>query len=343
MSALEFPFTAPAMDGELKEVAPGIKWLRMPLPYALDHINLYLVRADGGWMIVDTGLDTETTKTLWGKILARLPAHEPIVGVLCTHSHNDHAGVAGWLTEKLRVPLHMSQGEYFSLRAFAGADAFDSWEYQDFYHQLGFTAEHTETMVAALRKMRLASPVPQSYRRLRHGDTLEQTAGEWRIITGEGHSPEHVSLFSEKLGILICGDQLLPRISANVSIHAAEPESNPLRGWLESLERIGGLPAETLVLPAHDLPYRGLKLRAHELDQHHRKHLHKLRESCARQPGSAFELMQIMFPRRKGRLDDFLAVSECLAHLSWLCAEGQINRVLRDDGVAHYSVEPAAA
>lgn len=340
MQALEYPFSAPPAGGELKDVAPGIKWLRMPLPYALDHINLYLVRDGAGWMIVDSGLDTAATQENWERILAQLPADQPITGLLCTHYHNDHAGAAGWLTGKLNVPLHMSMGEYFSLRAFASADVLDSWEYRQFYQRLGFSEEQIRTMIGALRKMRFSGVAPQSYRRLRDDQTLRLADSDWRVITGAGHSPEHASLFSETLGVLICGDQLLPRISANVSVNAVEPEADPLHPWLESLDRIGRLPADTLVLPSHDLPYRGLQVRARELRAHHEQHLQNLHEFCAAQPGSAYQLMQLMFPRRKSLLDDFLAVSECLAHLSYLYREGRVTRELRGD-VFYYSASGA--
>lgn len=338
MRLLEFPFSAPLPDGELKDVAPGIKWLRMPMPFRLDHINIYLVRSEGGWLIVDTGLNTDTTHLLWGGILAALPADEPVTGVLCTHSHTDHAGALGWLVEKLRVPVYMSLGDYFSLRAMATGRGHDSWQHVEFYRQLGLPDDHIDTLTRSMGSMALYATVPSSYRRLRNGDTLAIGATSWRIIVGEGHAPEHVSLYCEQLKVLICGDQLLPRISANVGVTAIEPDANPLLLWLESLERIGQLPADTLVLPSHDLPYRGLDKRALELREHHYEQLDKLLLLCARQPGSAYELMQAMFPRRHGPLDDFLAVSECMAHLAYLFEENKIARMLREDGTYEFRV-----
>jgi glyoxylase-like metal-dependent hydrolase (beta-lactamase superfamily II) len=190
--------------------------------------------------------------------------------------------------------------------------------------------------------MRLSSRTPQSYRRLRAGGSLTATEVEWRIMVSEGHSPEHVSLFSEQLGILICGDQLLPRISANVGVQPAEPEADPLRGWMDALERIGDLPADTLVLPAHGLPYRGLRIRARELLAHHRQQLNTLHDLCAQHPGSVFELMQSLFPRRRSPIDDFLAAGECLAHLSRLRAQGSVRRESRQDGVMYFAANADA-
>lgn len=336
MRPLEFPFTAPTPDGELKDVAPGIKWLRMPMPYRLDHINLYLVRDDAGWTIIDTGLDTDETRAIWDKVLAALPADEPITKVLCTHSHNDHAGCAGWLTEKLRVPLYMSMGDYFSLRSLSAGFDPGAWQLLQFYRQLGFAPEQIDSMLASLSKMRFSSAAPQAYVRLREGATIRLGANEWRIVVSEGHAPEHVSLFCAELGVLICGDQLLPRISANVSVNAVEPEANPLQLWLESLERVGRLPADALVLPSHELPYYGLDTRAVQLREHHEQQLNELVGFCREQPGSTYELMQRMFPRRKGLIDDFLAVSECFAHLSYLLHEGRVERRVLNDGSYHF-------
>lgn len=338
MRLLEFPFSAPLPDGELKDVAPGIKWLRMPMPFRLDHINIYLVRSEGGWLIVDTGLNTDETRALWDAILAALPADEPVTGVLCTHSHTDHAGSLGWLVENLRVPVYMSLGDYFSLRAAAAERGHDSWQHVEFYRQLGLPDGHVDALTKAMGSMQLYSAVPLSYRRLRHDATLAIGADSWRIIVGEGHAPEHVSLYCEQLKVLICGDQLLPRISANVGVTATEPDANPLQLWLESLERVGKLPTDTLVLPSHDLPYRGLDKRAVELREHHEKQLDNLLRLCVQQPGTAFELMQAMFPRRHGPLDDFLAVSECQAHLVYLLHENKIVRTLQADGAYRFDV-----
>lgn len=329
---LRFPFAMPGANGVPVDVAPGIRWIRMPMPFRLDHINVYLVRADGGWLIVDTGLNNKATQALWRNVFAQLPPDEPIVGVLCTHSHTDHAGLLGWLVDSLRVPAYMSLGDYFALRVHAAERAHDSWQHDEFYRRLGMPGGHMETLRQSMGDLQLYSAVPTSYRRLRDGDTLTLGANAWRIIVGEGHAPEHVSLYCDELRVLICGDQLLPRISANVGVVATEPDANPLRLWLESLRRIGALPADTLVLPSHDLPYYGIDQRAVQLCEHHEKQLANLLRLCVEKPGTAFELMQRMFPRRHGPLDDFLAVGECMAHLTYLLEDNRIARTERDDG-----------
>lgn len=335
---LDFPLPEPPAGGSMLDVAPGIRWMRMPMPFRLDHINVYLVRAGHGWLIVDTGLNNKATQALWHKIFAQLPPDQPVVGVLCTHSHTDHAGLLGWLVDTLRVPAYMSLGDYFALRVNAAERMPDSWQHDDFHRRLGMPAGHMATLRQSMGDLKLYSDVPASYRRLRDGETLQLGEHAWRIIVGEGHSPEHVSLYCEELRVLICGDQLLPRISANVGVVATEPDANPLRLWLESLQRIGELPADTLVLPSHDLPYRGLDRRAAQLREHHAKQLRNVLRLCGEKPGNAFELMQRMFPRRHGPIDDFLAVSECMAHLAYLLEEKQIERVEREDGTYEFRV-----
>jgi glyoxylase-like metal-dependent hydrolase (beta-lactamase superfamily II) len=343
MKLFEFPYSAPAPDGELKDVAPGVKWLRMPMPFRLDHINIYLVRDKGGWLIVDTGLNTDATHAIWERVFAALPEDEPITGVLCTHSHTDHAGALGWLVDKLRVPVYMSLGDYYSLRVSAADRMQDSWQHAEYYRRLGMPADHMANLRKSMGSMQWYAPVPAAYRRLRHDEEVVFGENTWRIIVGEGHAPEHVSLYCANLKVLICGDQLLPRISANVGVNATEPDANPLRLWLESLERVGRLPADTLVLPSHDLPYYGLVERARELRAHHAKQLENALQLCAAQPGNAYELMQAMFPRRHGPLDDFLAVGECMAHLAYLLDENKILRTLRDDGSYEFSTASPVA
>jgi glyoxylase-like metal-dependent hydrolase (beta-lactamase superfamily II) len=338
MQSLEYPFAAPKPDGELRDVAPGIKWLRMPMPFRLDHINIYLVRDGQGWLIVDTGLNTDETHAIWDGILAALPADEPITGVLCTHSHTDHAGALGWLVEKLRVPVYMSLGDYYSLRVSALDRTYDAWQHVEYYRRLGMPEGHMETLRQSMGSMQWYAAVPAAYRRLRHDAQLVFGDTTWRVVVGEGHAPEHASLYCEQLKVLICGDQLLPRISANVGVTATEPDANPLHLWLESLERIGQLPDDTLVLPSHDLPYYGLVSRAEQLRAHHAEQLENLLRLCAQQPGNVYELMQSMFPRRHGPLDDFLAVGECMAHLAYLLDENKVVRTLREDGTYEYCV-----
>ncbi len=339
MSSLTFPFPdAPKTDGELIDVAPGIKWLRMPLPLALNHINLYLIRDNDGWIIVDTGVGTDTTRELWKKIVDEKLAGERITGVICTHYHYDHAGLAGWLTEWLRVPLYMSYGEYYTLcvRAAETGDELP-WEYQEFFRHAGFPAEYlAEVMVYVRKSAMLMTRPPASFRRLRHGESMRIGDREWHLHVGEGHSPEHMLLHCPQDNLLVAGDQLLPRITSNVGIMPSEPEADQLAYWFTTLDNLARLPAETFVLPAHELPYYGLATRVEQLHAHHDQHFATIRKLCAKQALTAFETAVALYPTRKTRLDDLMAMGECLAHLTHLRNRGEIERMLGTDGIYRF-------
>lgn len=350
MTSLTYPFqSAPTPGTEVIDVAPGVKWLRMPLPLALDHINLYLVEDDDGWIIIDTGIANDATRTLWQQLLAGPLAGLSISGVLCTHHHFDHAGLAGWLVERLRVPFYMSYGEYYTLRVLASqtqrAEALP-WAHQQFFHRAGIP----ETSFAAIHVMlceagQLVSTPPAAFRRLRHGETLTLAGRRWQLHLGEGHVTEHMLLHCAENGVLLAGDQLLPRITSNVSVLPTEPEADLLNGWFDTLERLGQLPADTLVLPAHELPYRGLQTRARQLRAHHEQQFATLLELCQGAPLTAHEAAQQLFARRAltRPMEEMMAVGECLAHLTWLARRGQMSVQPDAQGQLRYQTRSAPA
>lgn len=341
MTTLSFPFQAPASNGELIDVVPGqIKWLRMPLPLALNHINLYLVKDGAGWRLVDTGINTRQTREIWERVLPTLDG--PITGVVCTHHHGDHCGLAGWFTEKLRIPLYMSRAEYFAMRLYDGGFSADAWEFREFFTRAGMSEVELQALIDTLNSFNQTfpdAPPPRAYQRLRDGGTLTIGDHLWEVWGGEGHSPEHASLYCPELGVLLSGDQLLARISPNVGVLPFEPEANPLEDWLASLAHIGRLPEETLVLPAHELPFRGLRTRAEDLRRHHHGVLDKMQVLCAEQPDTACGLAVRYFGSRSGSMDSILAISETLAHLAYLCGQGRLQRELQQDGSYQYRVK----
>lgn len=343
---LEYPVAAPATDGSVVEVAPGILWARMPMPMALDHINVYLLRGSEGWTLIDTGLNTDATRARWEHIAATHLQGLPIVRLVCTHMHYDHAGLARWLCERFGIPLFMTHGEYFMMRALAEPLPDPLPQAQaGFYHRSGMPAERVERMFKAMRKDPFLPPQPQAFQRLREGDELQLGDRTWRVVIGEGHSPEHACLYCERDEILIAGDQLLPRISSNVLVTAIEPEANPLQLWFDSLERLAQLAPGTLVLPSHERVFRGLHARTKELRAHHEHQCALLRAHLSEHGScSAFEAMLRLFPRLNGPVDDMLALGETIAHLSWLRFDGVLRRVLEEDGVYRFALgSPAYA
>ena len=344
-AVLDYPFSAPACDGSVVEVAPGILWARMPMPMALDHINVYLLRGDDGWTLIDTGLNTQAARDCWEHIAATHLQGLPIARLVCTHMHYDHAGLAHWLCERFGIPLYMTHGEYFMMRTLAEPVPHPLPSAQEvFYARSGMPPERTERMWKAMRADPFMPPQPQSFHRLRGGDDITLGSRTWRVVIGEGHSPEHACLYCEQDEILIAGDQLLPRISSNVLVTSIEPEANPLQLWLESLTRLERLAPGTLVLPSHERVFRGLHARTQELREHHGQQFDQLREHLAEHGScSAFDAMLSLFPRLRSPVDDMLALGETIAHLSWLRYSGVLRRVLDEDGIYRFALTDPAS
>ncbi|MBS0509505.1 MAG: MBL fold metallo-hydrolase [Proteobacteria bacterium] len=306
----------------------------MPMPMALDHINVYLLRDGDGWTVVDTGLNTATSRERWEHIAANHLQGLPIRRLVCTHGHYDHAGLAAWIMERFDATLCMSYGEYFMIRGFAGPPSNPLPPTQQaFYLRAGMQDAQIAQMFDALRGDPFMPPVPPAYQRLRDGDVLRIGARDWQVVVGEGHSPEHACLYNASDRILIAGDQLLPRITSNVLVTPIEPEANPLQLWLASLDRLARLADGTLVLPSHQNVFRGLHARVAELHAHHQQQFDLLCAVLTRLgPATALELMQVQFPKRRHAMDELMAMGETIAHLSWLRHAGRIRRVLDEDG-----------
>lgn len=344
-AALDYPLAPPASDGSVVEIAPGVVWARMPMPMALDHINVYLLRDDDGWFLVDTGLNTPKTRELWERIAREHLQGLPVKAVLCTHFHYDHAGLAHWLCERFGVPLYMTYGEYYMLRVMFNPlpDPLPAQQ-RAFFDRAGMPAPRLEAMLDALRGDRFLPPHPMAFRRLRGGQVLRIGGRDWRIVIGDGHSPEHACLYCEDDRLLLAGDQLLPGISSNVQVTSVEPEENPLQGWLDSLGRLEQLAPDTLVLPSHQSVFRGLRLRVQELRDHHAVQLAKLRTFVSRTGGcNAREAMEMMFPHVSRPTDTLLALGETIAHLAWLTHGGEVVRELGADGVYCFRTVTEAA
>ena len=271
-ASLEYPFTAPPTDGPLVEVAPGVLWARIGMPMALSHINVWLLRGDDGWTIVDTGLSTDETRALWEHIIAERLDGAPVRALVCTHFHYDHAGLASWMTERFGVPLYMSLGEFLMMRMLGSQTrSVPQPEEQHFYARAGMPQDRVERVFEALRQDPFVPPRQDQFRRLRAGDVLTIGPRRWQVLIGEGHSPEHVCLYSAEDRLLIGGDQLLPRITSNVMVTAFEPEGNPLALWFESLDRLETCAEGTLVLPSHQNVFRGVHARVGQLREHHQQ------------------------------------------------------------------------
>jgi glyoxylase-like metal-dependent hydrolase (beta-lactamase superfamily II) len=336
---LTYPFADLPAPGGLQEVADGVYWLRMPLPMALDHINLYLLEDDDGWWIIDSGMDVGPTRELWEQVFEQQLKGKPIKAVVATHWHPDHTGLAGWLCDRWRVPFYMTQGEYLTGLVFSRAESEHfGWTNEEHQIRLGRGQKGIDASRSSMGGIRhISHPMPTSFRRLEEGSRLTINGRHWRIVVGRGHSPEHACLYCESLNVLISGDQVIPRITSNISVTGYEPEGNPLRAWLASLEYfLEALPADALVLPAHNTPFHGLHYRLRYLIEHHEDHLIALEEACSEQQATAVELLPVLFKRELDEQHIGLAVGECVAHLNYLFQRGQLERSVDEAGCFRY-------
>ena len=338
-SQLSYAFgnTLPAV-GDVHEVAPGIFWVRMGLPFALDHINLWLLRDEAGWTVVDCGIANDATRSAWENIFATALDGLPIVRVIATHCHPDHVGLSDWLCSRWNAPLWMTTGEYgFARMMSASLPGVDGTAMLPHFQRHGLT---DAAMLEQLKGRKSYYPtlvpvVPVSYHRMHDGQKFRIGAHDWRVLTGFGHSPEHASLFCEDLRLLISGDMVLPRISTNVSVFAVEPEASPVQLYLDSLGKYAGLPEDTLVLPSHGKPFRGLHTRIQQLKEHHQERLAEVAEACAT-PHSAAEIVPIMFRRPLDAHQLTFAMGEALAHLHKLWFDGLLTREIGTDGIVRF-------
>ena len=339
MTTPEYPHANPPAPGTTLEIAPGVHWLRMALPFQLDHINLWLLEDKDGWLIIDTGLGNEATRALWDRIFADKIGARPVKRVLVTHYHPDHAGNAAWLCARTGAELWMTRGEYLTVHAARhGAAGYSPEAQRDLFLANGLDAAQANALLTRGGLYKTMVPdFPYSHRRLFGGERIEIGGRGWKVMLGYGHAPEHVSLYCEALNLLVSGDMLLPRISTNVAVRPIDPWSNPLRLFLESIARYRELPADVLVLPSHGLPFRGAHARIAQLEAHHAERLAELRASCTAAPRSAQEVLEVLFRRKLDTGQIFFAMGEAIAHLHYLHYEGKLARSVGTDGVARFA------
>lgn len=337
--------------GSVIALAEGIGWTRSPVPGSLNHINLWLLddgepgsgSGAGGVAIVDSGLNIAPAREAWETVIAGPLAGRTVTRILVTHFHPDHLGLAGSLVERFGVRLWMTRGEWLFARMLTSdvrdappAEAFAYWR------AAGWSEEQIAAEAAKGwgRFASVVSPVPLSYVRVQDGDRVRIGARDWRVVIGSGHSPEHACLLDEEGKLLIAGDQVLPRITSNVSLNLSEPEADPLGEWLDSIAKLRRLPDDLLVLPSHGEPFTGLHARLDALAEGHRGRLDALHEFLA-EPRRAVDCFGVLFGRQIGEGSYGLATGEAMAHLRRLEVEGRAVREVRDG--AHYFRRSAAA
>ncbi len=339
-AALSYPFEIPAR-GQTCEVAPGVHWIRMPLPFRLDHINLWALDDGVGWAVVDTGTSSDDNTRVWRELFALSTDARSITRVFVTHMHPDHVGMAGWLTRKFRIRLWITRLEYLNCRALVAENGREAAsDVLSFYLESGWSAAAVETYHKAFGVFgKYIHALPDSYRRIQDGEELRIGPHNWRVVVGSGHSPEHACLYCPELRVLISGDQVLPRISSNISVHPSEPDADPMRDWLDSLQKLKReVPDDVLVLPSHNEPFRGLHARLDQLGADQERTFGRLKR-VLQQPRRLVELSEALFGRAIGEENIpllHMATGETRACLNHLMNRGEVQRALADDGVHRY-------
>jgi glyoxylase-like metal-dependent hydrolase (beta-lactamase superfamily II) len=338
--ALHYEFDFYPETGQAVDIAPGIKWLRLPLPFMLGHINVWLLQDGDGWAIVDTGIFTKTTREVWKNVFSEYLRGAPITRVLVTHLHPDHVGCAGWLTDEFGIELWMTRDEYLLCRVLVeDTGRKPPLEALKFYRAAGYSEESLERYTALFGRFgSVVAPLPEAYRRLDEGMTVRIGDYDWRVIIGSGHSPEHACLFCKELNLLISGDQILPTISSNVSVYPTEPAANPLANWFASLNMLCDvLPQDVLVLPAHGKPFRGAHVRLQALIDEHETGLNKLRKTI-RKPQRAVDVFPALFKSRINDNNLVMATGESLAHLHYLYYRDELTIQHDENGVQWFQL-----
>ncbi len=338
-SPLLFPHPEPPPPGEAIEVVSGLFWLRMPLPFALDHINLWLINEGEGWAVVDCGLGVASTRELWQRHFQSTMQGRPLKRILVTHYHPDHIGNAQWLAEQFAVagvalPVEMSQAELMTAHGVAeGTGPFARSRLAEFFRTHGLSEEQIE--ITANRGNTYSGGVPSrppACLRLRPGQAISLGGHTWQLIGGYGHSPEHLSLYCANLGVLISGDMLLPKISTNLNVWPVTEWADPVAEYVESLAEFKPLPPETLVLPSHGLPFRGLHARVAALESHHEARMAELYAALNDGPKTSAELIPTLFRRQLDNHQLFFAIAEAVAHVNHGWHAGRLAREKGIDG-----------
>lgn len=324
--------------GGAAEVAPGVVWVRMPLPYALDHVNLWLLADGDGWTLVDTGHGDDATRAAWDGVAAAVLGGRPVRRVVCTHHHPDHLGLAGWMAARWGAELWCTRAEWEEARALTRRTLAEARALaRAFYARAGVPEPTLGELVDRARSYPdNVSPVPDRYRRVADGDALEIGGRRWRVVVGRGHAPEHACLHAPDANLFVSGDQVLPHITPNVSVWPRDPEEDPLAGFLATTATLRTLPADVRVLPSHGTPFVGLPRRCDELAEHHRARIAAVLAALDR-PRTAYEVMGTLFERALDAHQATFAVGEAVAHLHRLVALGRVRRERRGDAPDRYA------
>jgi glyoxylase-like metal-dependent hydrolase (beta-lactamase superfamily II) len=336
---LRYPWETPPERGQAIEVAPGVLWMRLPLPMKLDHVNVYALDEGDSWTLIDTGFDSKLSRRIWDDLLAGPLQGKPVRRVIVTHHHPDHVGLAGWFQTEHGATLITTRTAWLFARMLLLDDqSAPTSETIDFWRSAGMDPEILDRRLTEhpFNYADIVAPMPLGFQRIQQGDVIEMGGRTWDIHIGNGHAPEHATFWSRDDNLVISGDQILPSISPNIGVYATEPEADPLAGWLEACERLSKLArADQLVLGGHKLPFTGLPVRMRQLiDNHHGALVRLLAFLDSPKPASA--CFSTLFKRKIGEDVYGLALVEAVAHVMHLYHDGRVSRTKGTDGAWLY-------
>jgi glyoxylase-like metal-dependent hydrolase (beta-lactamase superfamily II) len=333
---LVFPLPEPPTPGKVLEVAPGILWARIPLPFRLNHINVYLIEDGDGWAVLDTGIGNDATREVWNTLVNGPLAGRRLTRLIVTHFHPDHIGLAGWLCERYDLPLLTSQTSYLGcLNISLSPGALDAKPYRDFYLRHGLDEATTQRVATQGHGyLKMVSGLPPTFKRLVAGDSVTIGGRSFDVLTGNGHAPEQVMLYCAADNVFLAADQVLAKITPNISVWAVDPNGDPLGLYIRSLAELKHhIPASVLVLPGHQLPFYGLHTRSDELAHHHEIRCAAIAEACRAKPCSAAELVPVLFTRELDPHQMSFAFSEVQAHVNYMVGKGVLTWLEGSDNV----------
>lgn len=331
---IRYPFETPPEEGQAIEVAAGVLWMRLPLPMALDHVNIFALDDGDSWTVIDTGFDSKRGRAIWQRLLAGPMAGKPVGRVIVTHHHPDHIGLAGWLQAQGAELLTTRTAWLYARMLVLDEQATPLPEQIAFWRAAGMPADLLAQRVAdrPFNFADVVAPLPLGFTRLQAGDSITMGGRRWTIRIGNGHAPEHATFWSQDDGLVLGGDQLLPSISANIGVYPTEPDADPLTEWLDSCESFQPFARDDqLILPGHKLPFTGLPLRLRQMVENHQGALDRLRAHLTT-PRTAAECFMPLFKREITGHAYGLALVEAVAHLNHLLQRGDVTRKVQDDG-----------
>ncbi len=323
------------------ELRDWLYWTRLPLPFALNHVNIWALKGSKGWCFIDFGINRPVVQEMWTTLRKGI-FKGPIEALIATHFHPDHVGNAGWLYDQLseKPPFYMSQIEFLFTRMISlDSDEIYRERFEKYYGAMGLAPDIiAEQMEMGNAYARNVTPAPMPFNRLSAGQIIRFADRDWRVMIGEGHAPEHVSLYCAAENILIVGDQILPKITPNISIWPHETSANNLKAFFKTLPQFKELPEDVLVLPSHGIPFTGLHQRINELYHHHDERLQHILDFCDH-PVNGAEVMASLFPITLDKHQIFFAAGETIAHLNYLTEKGDLHRSKNERGVFFYCRE----